>query len=188
MEHNESNGTQPRQDYPDAREIDRPGLIERTLADMIGQVRAIGEGSDGDAVLDGILLVKRLKQLVGEIHAEMEERAVAYLEVHDDLVCGDIRYYAGHRSNTVCVDVRKAVEAVLSAVGGDLDAFSATLASQPLKTGGCRSLLDAADFDQLFEKQVKQELKKGKPQKRLIEINERFVRKPAPTTAKGGTT
>ncbi len=181
MEHKKSNGTQPRQDYPDPCEIDRPKLVDRTLADVIGQLRVITEDSDGDAVLAVIQTVKRLKQLVVELHGEMEERAVAYLQQHGDLVCGDVRYYAGFRSSIVCRDVRQAVEAVLEAVSGDLDAFALTLASQPLKTGGCRGVLDQADFDRLFEKRVKKELKEGKPQKRLIEVNERFVRQ-----SKGG--
>ena len=126
-------------------------------------MRSITEESDGDAVLAVIQMVKRLKQFVGDLNAEMEERVVAHLQQHGDLVFGDIRYYAGYRKSVVCTNVRQAIEAVLEAVGGDLDAFATALISQPMKMSGCRGVLDASDFDRLFEKREKQEIKEGKP-------------------------
>jgi hypothetical protein len=113
---------------------------------------------------------------IRNLEVMIEEVMLAYIEEHGSFEEGGVRYYAGDQKKTTVIDKERAIEAVLGAVGGDLSEFVEALGAQPLKTGACRSILGEA-FDEHFKTEVVPRLKEGKPQKRVIAVEGKYLDK-----------
>lgn len=111
--------------------------------------------------------VRELDQLLNGIMLQWLDQPGNHLEI------GPKRYYIGTKKKTVCGDVPAALEAVLTATGGDLGKLAELLGSQPLKYGACREVLGDAWGDH-FTEVVEQDLKTGKPLKAVKVADERF--------------
>lgn len=116
-----------------------------------------------------------LKEFTKEMSARWDSLMLANCEANGDQVIGDIRYYAGIEKKTVCEDAAKGLETILECAGGDFGKVAEMLASNPFKHGACREVLGNRWGD-VFTVVEKLELKEGKPSKKLIAINGRFVK------------
>lgn len=149
-------------------------LSAMTMHDIEQAVSLLTPKAPDEMVLSLLELTAALKRRAVELRQYAEQLAVAWIETNGDLVAGPIRYYAGHHKETKCLNQRRAIEALLSAVSGDLDAFCLLLAARALKPGACRGVLDPEQYAHLFQTERKVVLKDGKVTKRLIRTDERF--------------
>jgi hypothetical protein len=135
---------------------------------------------DAESTADGVLtyrgLVDSLKEQVRELDALMKEKMAEWMEVNGQISAGTVRYYLGVKKDTKCVDARQTVESVFTATGGDMDAFTGLLVSQPFKPGAAREVLDADTYARLFVTEEKPEIKEGKPVKSVQKIDTAFTR------------
>jgi len=126
-------------------------------------------------ILDAMEVVRLLGDTHRALKARVEAAAIRHIEAHGPFTSGTTRYYVGANKTTRCLDVRKTVEAVLTAAGGDVDAFVECLSAgafKPKRT--CALLGEGADV--LFETRETKDLKTGEVgAKRLQAVDERFV-------------
>ena len=137
----------------------------------------IKHDSDAETVVEHLDALNVLARRARELKSILEEAVVSWIEDNGDLhVPGTtVRYYAGTKKTTKCVDVRRAFEAVLDAAGGDLEAAMETLASNAIKAAAARKVLSGEAYGSLFVTEEKPVLKEGKATKSLIRVDERFV-------------
>src|SRR5688500_18633271 len=107
---------------PDQTQLSLPPLLLRRLPDVL-LVRRRTPIASSDLSLEVHEQTAALLRRAKDLRALAEDQAVAWIVRNGDLVCGPIRYYAGHRSITRCTDLQRAVELLLESVGGDLEAF-----------------------------------------------------------------
>lgn len=139
--------------------------------------RLAAELADSDQVEDAIELLGRIEQftkLAKELRAMGEEAVLDFIRRNGDFEFGNIRYYAGDTKRTKPRDLKVLSEEIIVATGGDIHAFAEYLSSNPFKTGPCRKLF-GEDFDKFFETKVVPKLKEGKPVKRLISADKRYL-------------
>lgn len=136
--------------------------------------RALSGSATGDDILTTINVVDKLKQLVRDLASKAEDACVAWLLANGDLECGEIRYYAGVNKTTQCVDNERAINAILCAASGDISKLAMCLSSNAIKPGACRELLPPDEFDGLFVTKETNDLKTGKPVKRVQKADGRF--------------
>jgi hypothetical protein len=116
-----------------------------------------------------------LKEFAKATEARWDALMFARCETEGDQEIGDIRYYAGIDKKTTCPDIAKGLETILECAGGDFGMVAEMLASNPFKPGACRDLLGNRWGD-VFTVVEKLDLKEGKPTRKLIEVNGRFVK------------
>ena len=147
-------------------------LLRRVLATTV-----ISNDQDTEAVLDSLNTLDAVTRRARELKSAVEDSVVSWIEANGDLhVPGtSVRYYAGTKKITKCVDARRAFEAVLDAAGGDLEAAMETLASNAIKAAAARKVLPGEAYGALFVTEEKPVLKEGKTSKSLIRVGERFV-------------
>lgn len=107
-----------------------------------------------------------LKAIVREYSDRLKDAAIRFINTHGPVETPTYRFYVGTAKTTKCRDTEKAVEAVLTACGGDLGTLLGCLTSQPLKHGACRGVL-GDEWDRHFEVVEKEDIKTGKPVKEV---------------------
>lgn len=137
--------------------------------------------ADEAQVLAGAAFIEKLGQLHRELKSRWEAAAIAYMEANGDLLDGEVRYYVGPNKSTKCVDLRETVRVVLTATGGDVDAFTDCLSSSAFKHGTtCKRLAEAGmkeDADRLFVTTETKDIKTGKATgPRVQKFDPRFVK------------
>jgi hypothetical protein len=115
-----------------------------------------------------------LKARVKELDAFYTERMTEYVLTHGPVVVGDVEYRVGTEPVTECHDVPGCIMAILDATGGDLDKLAGLLRSQPVKYGEAKGVLGERWGD-YFNVTWKRVLKDGKPAKKLLAVNRRFI-------------
>lgn len=107
----------------------------------------------------------------------VDEAMLEHIEATgEDIVIGDVRYYAAHPKDIDCPDKEATAVAVLEAVGGDMRRFGECLSSDAFKPGACRKVLAPEVFDRCFVTTVRDKLAEGKPAaKRLVAADTRFL-------------
>jgi len=109
------------------------------------------------------------EQVQGAILDKMEEMGITSFEE------GGVRYYAGDVKKMSIVDKETLLEALITAVGGDLRRLSEAMVSAYAKVGESREIL-GEDFDEHFKTETVPKLKEGKPKKRLIAAKAEYVK------------
>lgn len=88
-----------------------------------------------------------------------------------------VEYRAITPRTVKCLDVRKAMEAILTAAGGDWDAMCGCLSSEAIKHGAAGKILSEAEFERLFVVTFPPTLKEHElPVKRLAKVDTAFVK------------
>jgi len=150
------------------------------MSSDIARLHAAGvsvAGDDTDAIHDILTQFAGMKAAIREAEAAFRAHLLEIIqETGRDIVVGDVRYYAGTKRETECVDVKGAIESALTVTGGDLDVVVSMLCKDPIKPGAARGLLPAADFALLFKVVEKPELREGKAVKQLMSMDTRFVK------------
>lgn len=150
------------------------------LATLNDSIVLANEETSDDAF--GMLLsaitvnVAKLREMKAAVEAKMVEKIKA---TGQDIVIGPVRYYVGKEKKTKCLDYAGTVNAILAACGGDVDRLAGCLASDAFKHGTVRALFeefeDADSFRRLFETVEVEDLKTGKPTKKLLSVNTAFA-------------
>ena len=135
-----------------------------------------------DDVVKALDLCQNPKAVVRELDAQIEAAVIQWINQNGDIEVGDIRYYVGTEKTTKCIDPRRTLEAVFDAVGADFDSFLGTLVSQPFKPATTRTIVGDDVADSLFVTSTQEDVKTGKPRKRLQVSNEKFGKKRQHTT------
>jgi hypothetical protein len=133
------------------------------------------DDATSDDALTALAFIGRLKELTRELNASVEQGVMEWIIRNGDLVDGEIRYYIGPEKKTKCNSNRQTLEAVLESVGGDMDAMAECLASDAFKPGACRTILGDS-FEQHFTTTTKDDLKTGKPVRKLQRVDQKFIR------------
>src|SRR5690606_22726121 len=137
--------------------------------------RTLTTAATPDQMLAAIDGVAGLKATLRRLDHLVEARAIAWIEAHGDLTCGDIRYYVGQDKKTKCRDPKATLQALLDATGGDLDAVVGHLSAGAFKHGACRATLPSERYEALFETTATPDLKTGKPLRVLAKLDTRFA-------------
>lgn len=133
-------------------------------------------GASKARLLEAMNFVDALKEVTRSLSERLEAAAIAWIEQNGEIESGEIRYYVGPNKTTKCLDLKATVEAVLTATGGDTDAFVRTLSTSAFKHGACREVLPPEDYAALFKTTETPDLKTGVASKRLQKVNERFLK------------
>jgi hypothetical protein len=152
-----------------------PGIPETTdaLELAIAKVQPDTSIDDVAQTLDRLAAyMERGRQL----KEQLDERMLEYLEANGgEVSIGTVKYWIGFPKTTKCLDVRAAVEALLEATGGDMDAFCACLSSNALKYGACKEPL-GDKWGLHFVVELKPKIENDKPKKDLQRMDTKFVR------------
>lgn len=157
------------------------GLLEQ-LADLVAQIEDPGEQTNPaskDLAADMLGKVDALKQRTRELATRAEEIACGVIQLHGDIVIGDVRYYVGTEKTVKCANKAGTLESLLDATGGDFEAVCGMLSSDPFKYGAVRTAIGEERFDTLFKTETRIDLKTGKPLRGLQKFDGRFSRKAA---------
>ena len=127
-----------------------------------------------DEVVKALDLRSNLKAFVRELDGQIEAAVIRWINQNGEIEVGDVRYYVGTEKTTKCVDPRRAIEAIFDAVGADFDSFLSTLVSQPFKPATTRTVVGDDVADSLFVTSTQEDVKTGKPRKRLQVVDSRF--------------
>ena len=120
-----------------------------------------------------LVYLERAKQL----KAEFEASLLAYIEEKGSFEWGGIRFYAGTRKTTKCVNKMLTMQLLLEGMGGDLNlVVSDLLASQPFRYGACRDVL-GDEFDKCFSTEEKPDLKTGTTKREVMTLPTNVKRK-----------
>lgn len=154
-----------------------PSLRETTLADIERRVSELDSHSSNDDVLTWLDRVSAFVAACHQLRAAMYAVACEWIAQNGDLrVNDDIAFTLGHQKIVKCRDVRLTLHTVLNAVGGDIDATAALLATDSWKHGACRGVLTVADFERCFDVLVRSKLVNGNSvPRRLVRIDRRFI-------------
>ena len=115
------------------------------------------------AALNGVECIGREARALKD---RWEKAAIAWINEHGEVECGDVRWYVGQETARYVTDPKALMEDILTETGGDLGSLVACLSSQPFKPGACRTVLGNR-MDRHFKTETKPDLKTGKPLKRL---------------------
>lgn len=145
------------------------------LATTESLILAVTEEATVEQIAEAKNRIDFLRERLKELKALYDVRVEQVVTARGPITVGDIRYYLGDESDTVCRNKGSALETCLELANGDMDALCRDfLAANPFKHGSIKRAL--ARFAELFEVVKKPVLKEGKPVKKLIAVNEAFVR------------
>lgn len=143
-----------------------------------GEIAALGVDSDPTKILTLRNRLVFFVSMAKELKARLDDEVfVAWLIHNGDLEVGDVRYYAGVEKTTKpATTLRALVEKLMEATGGDLDRFTELLSSNAVKPGACKQVLSEDEWRQAFVVTEADEVREGKPKKRVQEINQKFLK------------
>jgi hypothetical protein len=122
-------------------------------------------------------MIRRAKEVKDELECRMVEKIQT---TGEDIVIGDCRYYVGVAKTVKCIDPKTTLEEILTTSGGDVGKVIDCLSSKAFKYGTVRRFFEEAGqfqtYGRLFETVEADELKTGKPTRRLQKVNEAFVK------------
>jgi hypothetical protein len=139
-----------------------PGTPVEDIADVLGKLE---------------WLIRRAKEVKDELEARMVEKIQT---TGEDIVIGECRYFVGTSKSVKCIDPKTTLEEILTASGGDVGKVVDCLSANAFKYGTVRRFFEEAGqfqtYSRLFETVEADELRTGKPVKRLQRVNEAFVK------------
>ena len=108
---------------------------------------------------------------------EGDAALLAWLQAHGgSLTIGDTRYYVGSDSTNKCRDNEATAGAMLAACNGDLALFAQALSANAFKVSVCKTALGEDGFKAHFDKIIKQDVKTGKPVRKVLTTDQRFLK------------
>jgi hypothetical protein len=131
--------------------------------------------SDVEQLAECIGKLKALKALVRELDRMFGEKMLERLDAHGPVEVGEVRYYAGYETETLSGDPEGILGELLTATDGDLGQVASCLCSQPFKHGACKAVLDLDVYNRLFTVTEKRKAKEGKPARKVLTANMKFM-------------
>lgn len=135
-------------------------------------------------VVDVMNAVDAYVRRAKEFKVQLEQAMIEWIKANGDIEIGTVRYYVGTEKEAKCTDQRTALDLILEASGGDLDAVASVLASGAFKPGAARALLSPVQYEAVFLTTEKSKLKEGKPDRKLIRVDSQYVRQHEPEQEK----
>lgn len=122
------------------------------IAPISVQVRRVTALDDHDAVAAKLDICETLKQWTKQVCEEIEASALERIMEIGPVRVGGNLYWAGvTKKAPKCVNVGKAINALLDAERGDFDALVRHFGSQPIKYGTARAALTPEVYGELFK-------------------------------------
>lgn len=173
-------------DDPAVERQDAPSTTEETAIDKESPsldlvkrtVNAITTEAQLEQVLEALNAVQFAKRKIREYEERFEESVIFWMKANNVpyFELGGIRYYIGPNRTTKARSNRGVLEAILSAVKGDIDQVAAHLSANAWKYGMARASLGEDCFQELFETKEVDALKEGKPKDKLQAIPKAYLR------------
>lgn len=142
-------------------------------------VRELAASISIDAPADQVADVwnrwQAFKRLMAATDAGIKASVLEWCEARGSLnVGGGQRLYAGTKKETKCLDVRGALEALITETGGDIDAVAAVLSSQPFKDAAAKVAAGPAKAAEFWRTAEVSDLKTGVAVRELKQIDDNF--------------
>lgn len=166
-----------------------PALKQRK-GDIDLAIRTAIEGIDKDTPEHELLQlhdwIQDICRMARQWKSEMEDAFVDYLEANGSdgrpaqIQTDTIRHYVGTVKKTKSNSDEDVLEELLNISGGDVSVITKCLSANAWKTGEVKGVLEQAGeppekFHQLFRVEEQPTLKNGKPNKKLMTVDERFM-------------
>jgi hypothetical protein len=121
-------------------------MSEQATQALLNEIKGIVESLEPSVPMDFMLIalerIRHWKQFILELEKTWKLKAIDWIKTNQcDIQYGTEKFYVGDRKETDCIDVRKAVEAILTACGGDFDLFCAVLSVNAIKAGEAKKVL-----------------------------------------------
>lgn len=129
---------------------------------------------DAEAAASLIDAMGVMRAKLKALNEQCEEVLKAYIKEHGDIEVGVVRYYVGTETFTTCKGHAATLKAVVQHCDGDFDGIAGFLASSAWKHGAIKKQLGEDKFDELFVTTPKEDLKTGKPLRKLKKSDPRF--------------
>ena len=124
--------------------------------------------------LEALNAVEVLYKAVREARKDFYDRLKGWIDEHGEIEFQGKRWYVGpNKKIERLVPLDDLAERVLSAVGGDLDAFCRCLSSGAFKYGELREVL-GEDWQQCFTEKIERDVKTGKPKRKVKSLQVGF--------------
>lgn len=147
-----------------------------SIPELLSRVLSLSTDVEMDKVLDVMDKVEAAKAKLKEVSASLESAVIEWIKANGDIEMGTVRWYVGLTKTTKCIDNGKTLEALFEACGGDFAKVAEMLASGAFKHGACKGVLSEDQYAALFVVKESDELKEGKPNKRLQKVDSRFLK------------
>lgn len=132
-----------------------------------------------DNIAEALHFISSFKAAIKDAADLLEKQMLERIEQHGPFVIGTVRYYIGENKKVRCRDASKTIQAILEACGGDEARLIDCLSANWVKPGTVRRLFEEFGqperFDELFETTVIDELREGKPDRKLMSADTRFL-------------
>lgn len=145
------------------------------LTTLRSSVLGISAEASVEQIADVLGRVEIATKALKEIKALAEERIIERIREQGPFTVNEIRYFIGPKKTTKCIDPIGTADAILQAIGGDLEQFVAVLAAQPYKHGAVKALIGEERWSRLFKVSEEVDLKTGAPIRELCAVNEKYL-------------
>lgn len=120
-----------------------------------------------------------IKRQIAAADEGVKASIIEWCQKNGDLEVGEgNRLYVGPKKETRCLNSAAALEALIDATGGDIEAVAAVLSAQPFKNAAARGLIGPA-ADALWVTEEEPDVKTGKAKRELKQVNDNFPRRKA---------
>lgn len=132
-----------------------------------------------DNIAEALGFIASIKAAVKDAEALLKKQMLERVQQHGPFVIGTVRYYSGKAKKTRCRNASKTIQAILEATGGDESKLIECLSSDWIKHGATKTTLEqfgqGQRYDELFETTETDELREGKPERKLMSADTRFL-------------
>lgn len=166
----------------------------KALKKRVQEIPALTEPEEVLAVMEDVTF---LVSFARELKSQMEEFLIDWINTYGEIEMGDKRWYVGTETKKKERDKLHAAEVLLMITDGSIEQFVEVLGSSPFKVGAFRMAIedfvrrnegpDATDaevkkktkklFSEVFSVEKVEDLKTGKPKKKLKQVDTRYVKK-----------
>lgn len=121
--------------------------------------------------------VNLLKEATKKLASRLEEASIEWIKQNGDIAHGGIIYYVGTNRSHHCRNPKEALEKLLTATGGDVDAIAECLSASAWKPATTKKAIGEEAFTQLFETRTTLDIKTGKPKLGVKKMDTKYINK-----------
>jgi hypothetical protein len=151
-----------------------PGGTAMNTADVTSMIDRLSVDAEPVEFQQADDAVKVMGEFVADAKSRIAELKLEWIDARgEDMVIGDVRYYAGEAKTDKCRDAKRLLDTFITE--HSIDDLAACLSSNAFKPGACKPILGNA-WGEHFVTESKPVIKEGKPVRGLQAINTRFVK------------
>ena len=143
---------------------------------LIRSIDALGSSMSADDFIELRSARDVIRKRAAELVAMIDEASVEFIDrtgIEPETLDGK-RFYVGKRKTTKCKSPAATLDAILSAVGGDVETVASFMSANAWKPGACREALDG-EWSEHFTVEESKDLKTGKAKKTLLLADDRYT-------------